>query len=97
VDLESFDGSSLQSPEGEALLTALLVQGAELTQAERTESVSDIARLIRQLAEPINRFFDSTMVMAEDAAVRYARLTLLDAVASQLLVAGDFTKIVIEG
>jgi glycyl-tRNA synthetase beta subunit len=37
------------------------------------------------------------MVMAEDSRVRYARLTLLEAVSRQLLTAGDWTKIVIEG
>jgi glycyl-tRNA synthetase beta subunit len=52
---------------------------------------------VRPLAAPIAAFFDSTMVMVDDEAVRDARLGLLAAVAEVLALAGDFVKVVIEG
>ena len=48
---------------------------------------------LHSLVGPINSFFDNTMVMAEDHDVRYARLTLAEAVSNYLLKAGDFTKL----
>ena len=59
--------------------------------------VAQVAELVRNLADPIKRFFESTMVMADQPEVRYARLSLLKATAQQLLAAGDFTRLVIDG
>ena len=95
--VEELDRSVLDSNEGSTLLQAILAQESELASAVDNETSDDIVRLVKGLAEPINQFFDTTMVMAEDAKVRYARLTLLNGVAKQLLTAGDFSKIVIEG
>ena len=95
--LSELDPASLESVEGIALLQVLLNHQTELEVAEKAEDVSEIVHLVRKLGAPINQFFDTTMVMAEKPEVRYARLTLLNGVAEQLLVAGDFSKIVIEG
>ena len=95
--MERLNHSALESAEGLELLQVLASQQDELRDAEHRESVSDIVRLIKGLAAPINKFFDSTMVMADQPEVRYARLTLMHAVALQLLTVGDFSKIVIEG
>ncbi|HMS55398.1 MAG TPA: glycine--tRNA ligase subunit beta, partial [Fimbriimonadaceae bacterium] len=81
----------LDSPEGEALRNAVN------TVAERVKSVANAADLIaalKTLDQPINAFFDSTMVMAEDPAIRASRLGLLQLVADLLNQAGDFTKLV---
>jgi glycyl-tRNA synthetase beta subunit len=53
--------------------------------------------LLNAILDPINKFLDGTMIMVEDEKVRFARLTLLHAACLQLLMAGDFTKIVMEG
>ena len=47
---------------------------------------------ILKMKEPIDRFFDGVMVMAEDEKVRRNRLALLTAVAALFLSVGDFSK-----
>lgn len=89
--------SALESAEGLDLLQTLSDQQEALDKAVAEENVDEIVRLERSLAEPVNRFIDNTMVMADEPDVRYARLTLMHATARQLLAAGDFTRIVIEG
>ncbi|MDR3690623.1 MAG: glycine--tRNA ligase subunit beta [Fimbriimonas sp.] len=95
--LDQVDPSGIESPEGVALLNALQLTAGALNVSAQSEDSSGIVEQLRTLADPINRFFETTMVMAEDPAVRYARLSLMQAVSEQLLVAGDFSKIVIEG
>ena len=48
----------------------------------------------KDLAEPINAFFDGVMVMADDAALRRNRLALLKGIDDLLREAADFSKIV---
>ncbi len=95
--LQALNPQLLDSAEGQDLFTVLVAQQASLAAAEAKEDVAEIIRLTQNLAGPINRFFDTTMVMAENPEVRYARLTLLVAASQQLIVAGDFSKVVIEG
>ena len=63
----------------------------------RLEDAGGIAGILGLLRQPIDAFFDSTMVMAEDEHVRFARLTLLEACRHDILLGGDFSKVVIEG
>lgn len=95
--LHNLNAAALESAEGFALLEVLKAQQDELAEATKGESVQDIVTLVRRLSDPINRFFDNTMVMADAPEVRYARLTLMQATSHQLLTAGDFSKVVIEG
>jgi glycyl-tRNA synthetase beta chain len=44
------------------------------------------------MKEPVDRFFDEVMVMAEDEAVKNNRLSLLTAIAQLFLQIGDFAK-----
>ena len=48
----------------------------------------------KDLAEPINAFFDAVMVMADDADVRRNRLSLLKSIDCLLREVADFSKIV---
>ena len=48
----------------------------------------------KDLADPIDAFFDGVMVMADDVAVRRNRLALLKAIDNLLLQVADFSKIV---
>ena len=89
--------SRLDSKEGEDLLKTLLDTEMPLGAALHKEDPDTICTLFQSLAAPINAFFDSTMVMAEDPEIRSSRLALLQIAQNQLLTAGDFTKIVIEG
>ncbi len=95
--LSRLDHSALESAEGLELAAALSEQQADLQEAGNKENASEIVRLVKALAVPINKFFESTMVMAEQPEVRYARLTLMHATSLQLLSAGDLSKVVIEG
>jgi glycyl-tRNA synthetase beta chain len=54
-----------------------------------------ILRVMSQLVEPIDVFFSSVMVMAEDPAVRANRLALLKKVVAITAPLADFSKIVV--
>lgn len=89
ASLESADGTALHA----AAKTAALVLG-NLDSARDKETV---VTLLKELAAPINRFFESTMIMAEDPKVRAARLELVALVSSVLRSGGDWSKVVLEG
>lgn len=95
--LEKLPHSALESAEGIELLQQLSDIEAPLSEAEATENVTAAVEVLRTIQEPINRFFESTMVMADQPDVRFARLTLMHACSLALLRAGDFTKLVVEG
>jgi len=91
------DTSSMHSPEGEKLLAASSGVADALEAATREEDAKGLAGDLKSLSGPINDFFESTMVMSENVAERDSRLALLAKVSSQLLLAGDFSRIVVEG
>jgi glycyl-tRNA synthetase beta chain len=95
--LEQLRDDALASADGTALAALLRNLDQAVRNAALTEDQNEIARLLRSLAEPINRFFESTMVMDENPDTRFARLSLMQAAAEQFLVAGDFSKLVEEG
>jgi glycyl-tRNA synthetase len=67
-----YDAGQLTSPAEAALVAA--VEKADLAHATSFAEFADVAG---GLVEPINVFFDAVLVMAEDPAVRTARLGLL--------------------
>ncbi|HWD39766.1 MAG TPA: glycine--tRNA ligase subunit beta [Fimbriimonas sp.] len=91
--LDVLEPAALQSDSGTALL-ALVRQNAGAFAEGLAEE--DLIRVLRTYPPAINRFFEETMVMADDPNARFARLTLAQAVSQQLLAAGDFSKLVIE-
>lgn len=95
--LEALDRSALDSAEGIALADKLLEVRQGLSDATRSEDPSGVAEILGLLQAPIDAFFDSTMVMSDDEPVRFARLTLLEACRHDILLGGDFSKVVIEG
>jgi glycyl-tRNA synthetase beta chain len=95
--LARLEHSALESADGLELFQILAEQDAPMRIAVDEEDGAEVTRLVRNLARPINVFFEETMVMADQPEVRYARLTLMNAVIEQLFAAGDFTRIVIEG
>ncbi len=95
--LDSIQQGNLDSAEGVSLFEALTRNASILVKAVQDEDCDKIVECLQTLTAPINRFFESTMVMAEQVEVRYARLSLMQATAQQLLLAGDFSKLVIEG
>ena len=94
--LSRLEHSALESADGLALFQTLSEQDEPTRTAVAEEDSREIVRLVKNLAAPINAFFDTTMVMADQPEVRYARLTLMNAAIEQLFAAGDFTRIVVE-
>ncbi|MCH8979578.1 MAG: glycine--tRNA ligase subunit beta, partial [Armatimonadetes bacterium] len=91
------DAGKLDSADGAALLKAAKAATDATEAALAAEDAVALLKGLMPLSAPINAFFDSTMVMVDDEAVRDERLKLLRVVSNLLLQAGDFTKIVIEG
>jgi glycyl-tRNA synthetase beta chain len=87
---------ALDSTEGRTLYDAAIAAKG-IGESLRNGSSEGVISAAKCLEKPINAFFDSTMVMAEDETTRYARLTLVQLVALELRVIGDFTKLVLEG
>jgi len=88
---------SLQSAEADDLWTAVRSQGPLAEKASQAEDAEGVVMALRPLISPVNAFFDSTMVMVDDVSVRDARLKMLSECEEVLRIAGDFTKVVIEG
>jgi glycyl-tRNA synthetase beta chain len=86
------DGASLNSAEGQALANEL----ASFWKAD-LRNQDGLLTALKGLEQPINAFFDSTMVMSQVESERFARLSLVQGVSLALKTAGDFTKIVIDG
>ena len=90
------DFSRLDSPEGEVLLAATEATSTTLDQSIGHSIEASVASL-KGLESATNKFFDSTMVMAEDPAVKASRLALVRAVRNQVLRVADITQLVFEG
>lgn len=83
--------TKLNSAEGQALLA--VVQSLSLD----GKSPQEVALALLSIDQPVNAFFEATMIMSQDESERHARLSLVALVCQKLLVAGDLTKIVLEG
>ena len=57
-------------------------QGSGVRRQGSEDNVATLAETLRILREPVNRFFTDVLVMAEDPAVRQARLALLQRIAA---------------
>jgi len=57
--------------------------------ADYTQALESIARL----REPVDTFFDSVMVMADDVAIKNNRLALLTSISRLFKEIADFSKI----
>jgi len=96
VSLSALDTFEFDSKEAITLFNALKDIEEDLNLAQRDANAEAVAENLKKLEEPIVRFFDTTMVMVEDPGTRSARLNLVHACADQLMIAGDFSRIVIE-
>ena len=90
---DRFDASVLTEPAEQALAARLdeLVQQVEplLDSGRYTEALKDLA----QLREPVDRFFDEVMVMADDEALRVNRLALLQSMNRLFLRVADLSRL----
>ncbi len=66
----------------------------EIVRLEKQDQIEQALLAAASLLEPLGRFFDEVLVMADDAAIRANRLALLKDIASTLRHFGDLDKIV---
>lgn len=88
----------LESEPGERLCEAEQRAYEAILEAVEGEDPAAAVASLKALQAPINEFFETTLVMAEDPEVRSARLMLAGRVARTLRSgAGDLSKVVVEG
>jgi glycyl-tRNA synthetase beta chain len=77
----------------EAFLSINETARAYLDQGKDQEALIEMARL----RKPVDNFFDTVLVMAEDEKIRVNRLSLLENISQLFYRVADFSKIVTEG
>jgi len=98
----------IKGHEGGELVRELFIEEAERNLASIYADVVSVVQplLVRKeysqalscmlaLKEPVDLFFDSVMVMADDAAIRHNRLNLLAAISRLFLQIGDISKMTV--
>ncbi len=97
VDEDRVDADRLEDP-AERELHAAARRAAEVVEeaAARRDHAAALAA-VAALRPQVDRFFDSVLVMAEDADLRRNRLALLASVARLYAREADFAEIVVEG
>ncbi|OIO59737.1 MAG: glycine--tRNA ligase subunit beta [Alphaproteobacteria bacterium CG_4_10_14_0_2_um_filter_63_37] len=78
----------LEAEEG-ALLDAVVALGAQIEEAVSGQAWVDALTLTAQFREPVDRFFDTILVMAEEPSVRSRRLGLLAEIHGLFRLVGD--------
>ena len=66
---------------------------SEMTALLNEQKYGEALQAMLKMKQPVDGFFDSVMVMADDAAVRTNRLNLLTAIGELILKIGDISKI----
>lgn len=95
--IEAIDPATLDSESGTALLKFLQTTGPTASGQAVSRDAGGLAKTLLTLHEPINAFFENTMINVDDVAVRTARLNLANAACDVLAHAGDFSLLVQEG
>jgi glycyl-tRNA synthetase beta chain len=93
-DVPALDRDALNEPAERALLTAL---DAARPRVEAAAAGADYTRAFTEIAAlrpVVDRFFTEVFVMAEDARVRTARLTLMATLRDMILALADISEIV---
>jgi glycyl-tRNA synthetase beta chain len=75
-----------------ALYAAFLEVAAEAEPLLKARDYQQAMAVILRMKEPVDRFFDDVMVMADDEKIRNNRLGLLTAISHLFLRIGDFSK-----
>ena len=92
----AIDEALLTEPAEKELFASLAaVRGKALPLLENQAYQPALLALL-EIKNPVDRFFDGVMVMAEDAAVRQNRLNLLTALGELILRVGDISRMHVE-
>ena len=96
-DGKSFEGDvdtgALAEPEERALAEALAKAQADAARALESEDFAAAMSVLAALRQPVDAFFDTVMVNAEDPALRENRLKLLSGLGATLGRVADFSLI----
>ncbi|MDH4108938.1 MAG: glycine--tRNA ligase subunit beta [Gammaproteobacteria bacterium] len=87
------DPDALAEPAEAGLFEALEAARAAVDPLLAGGSYAAALARLAELREPVDRFFDDVMVMAEDAAVRQNRLALLGKLRDQFLEVADISRL----
>ena len=85
--------SKLTEPAERALLAEMDARRPAIDAALAAERYGDAMRELGALSKPVDQFFVDVLVMAEDPALRSARLTLLTALRRTILDIADISEI----
>jgi len=87
------DAALLTSPEEKALHAAVTKVANDTRKAIDVERFDGAMRALAELRAPVDAFFETVTVNADDASVRRNRLALLSQVRSATLSVADFSRI----
>ncbi len=89
----SFANDLLVEPAEQALASALGSMQAEVTPLFESRDYTAALGRLAGLREPVDRFFDDVMVMAEDEKLRNNRLALLNNLSGLFLKVADISRL----
>lgn len=89
--VETIDQALLTEKAESELYSQLQSAKSDLQQSEALSDYQSILNRLASLREPIDAFFDSVMVMAEDEKVRFNRLALLKELRQLFLIVADIS------
>ena len=90
---ETFDRDALQEDEERTLAEAFEGVRDRFERAAGAGDYTTALLALAELREPVDRFFDAVMVMAEDDALRRNRLALLQAIHGAFLQVADLSRL----
>jgi glycyl-tRNA synthetase beta chain len=93
AELTDVERTRLVEPAEQALLREMAARWPSIAAAVADERYADAMRELGALSAPVDRFFVEVLVMAEDPAVRHARLALLASLRRTILDIADIAEI----
>jgi glycyl-tRNA synthetase beta chain len=91
-----FEALPESADEEKNLIAYLERNGVKVEEHRSKKEYLDALRLLSTAREPVDKFFDKVMVMAEDPRVRANRLALLQTLLKEFSTIADFSEIVTE-
>jgi glycyl-tRNA synthetase beta chain len=92
-DLTAEDRARLAEPAEEALLREMDARWPAIRSAVAEDRYAEAMRELGALSTPVDRFFVEVLVMADDRAVRHARLALLASLRRTMLEIADIAEV----
>jgi len=89
----SVNESLLEAEQEKELNNRLLALESEVNTLVEKQNYDQALKLLSQLKEPVDAFFDHVMVMVDDATVRNNRLALLSKLYQQFTLIADISKL----